>query len=332
MITTKWLYALIPLAVLAIGYAVGPHPEKPVYDKSLPAVPTDPDALEQHIFQNESRHRLKPGNEAQIVWADSSRRKTSYSVVYLHGFSASQEEGNPVHRVFASTYGCNLFLARLADHGIDTTEQLLLFTPDRVWRSAREALAIGRALGDSVVLISTSTGGTLALMLAAAYPEQVHALVNLSPNIAIRNPLAFLANNPWGNQLGQLVVGGQYQVINYPAERQPFWNGKYRIEAIAQLQELLETSMTRETFQRVSCPTLTLYYYKNEQEQDPTVRVSAMLEMHRQLATPPEKKWERAIPTAGNHVIGSALVSGDLPAVNAAIHEFAVRVLRMTPH
>jgi pimeloyl-ACP methyl ester carboxylesterase len=168
-------------------------------------------------------------------------------------------------------------LARLADHGVDTTEQLLLFTPDRLWQSGKTALAIGAAIGDKVILMSTSTGGTLALMLAATYPDKVHALINLSPNIEINNDMAFLANNPWGNQLARRVIGGDYQVINYPVERQAYWNGKYRIEAIAQLQELLETGMTAETFSAVKCPSLTLYYYKNEQEQDPTVRVAAML-------------------------------------------------------
>ncbi len=28
---------------------------------------------------------------------DSLKEKTEYAVVYLHGFSASQEEGDPVH-------------------------------------------------------------------------------------------------------------------------------------------------------------------------------------------------------------------------------------------
>jgi hypothetical protein len=141
--------------------------------------------------------------------------------------------------------------------------------------------------------------------------------------------MAFLANNPWGNQLARRVIGGDYQVINYPVERQAYWNGKYRIEAIAQLQELLETGMTAETFSAVKCPSLTLYYYKNEQEQDPTVRVAAMLDMHAQLGTPPDQKRALAIPTAGGHVLGSHLVSKDLPAVQTAIEQFTIEVLKM---
>ena len=112
------------------------------------------------------------------------------------------------HRRFAKEFGCNLFLSRLADHGIDTTEALLQFTPDRVWESAKEALAIGKKLGDKVIVLSTSTGGTLALMLAAEYPQDVFALINLSPNIAINDGAAFILNDPWGLQIARMVMGG----------------------------------------------------------------------------------------------------------------------------
>ena len=211
-------------------------------------------------------------------------------VVYLHGFSASQMEGDPTHRRFAKEFGCNLFLARLADHGVDTTEALLLYTPDRSWESAKEALAIGTKLGDKVILMSTSTGGTLALKLAAEYPEKVFALINLSPNIALRNGAAFIANDPWGLQIARLVVDGDYNVTDATEEESKYWNKKYRLEAVSQLEELVESTMTKDLFQRIKQPSLSLYYYKNEEEQDPQVRVSAMLKMNEQLATPADSR------------------------------------------
>jgi pimeloyl-ACP methyl ester carboxylesterase len=58
-------------------------------------------------------------------------------------------------------------------------------------------LAIGRQLGNKVIIMGTSTGGTNALQLAAAYPNDVEALILLSPNIAINDPNAWLLNNPW---------------------------------------------------------------------------------------------------------------------------------------
>lgn len=292
-------------------------------------VPTGADSLEAYIEKKERAHNLKPDNHARIVWADSARERTPYAVVYLHGFSASQKEGDPVHRRFASEFGCNLYLARMADHGIDTVEALINFTTDRWWASAREALAIGKQLGDKVILMSTSTGGTMALALAAAFPEDVHALINMSPNIAINNDAAFLLNNPWGLYIARLVTGGKYREWDAPAERRQYWYNKYRLEAAVELQEMLESKMTPETFRKVTQPCLTLYYYKDEAHQDPEVKVSAMLDMMSQLGTPDTQKRAVAIPDANAHVIGSSLVSEDVESVYNAMQAFAREVLKM---
>jgi pimeloyl-ACP methyl ester carboxylesterase len=320
------------LFFLSVVYLVGTKPSTPVFDSSLPLVPAGPSALEAYIEQNEAKHKLKADNEARIVWAnDSSKQKTEYAVVYLHGFSASQEEGDPVHQRFATQFRCNLYLARLADHGIDTTETLMNFTADRIWASAKEALMIGKQIGQKVILISTSTGGTLALKLAAEYPEHVHALINLSPNIRINNPAAFLLNDPWGLQIARMVMGGKYNNtdISTESERWQYWNGKYRLEATVQLQELIETTMTTETFQKVTQPSLTLYYYKNEQEQDPQVKVSAMLQMNKELSTPDSLKFAIAVPTAGAHVLGGAMASKDVESVYKEMEKFAIHTLNL---
>ena len=110
----KWFG--IFLLVLIIIYFLGPQPPTPKYNNELPNIPSDAMQLEQYITNNETKHKLKPDNEARILWYnDSTKEKTEYAVVYLHGFSASQEEGNPVHFEFAKKFGCNLYLARLAD-------------------------------------------------------------------------------------------------------------------------------------------------------------------------------------------------------------------------
>ena len=182
----RWIRILFAAFVLMfVAYIVGPHPSKPKYNSELPSVPSTAIALQQYISTKESAHKIKLNNEARIVWAnDSLKQKTEYSIVYLHGFSASQEEGNPVHRNIAKQFGCNLYLSRLAEHGIDTTDALINFTPDKLWESAKEAYAIGKQLGNKVILMGTSTGGTEALQLAAAYPD-VAGIILLSPNIAI---------------------------------------------------------------------------------------------------------------------------------------------------
>jgi pimeloyl-ACP methyl ester carboxylesterase len=312
---------LVVVIVLVIIYAVGPRPSTPVYNTQLTAAPSIDSGLEKYISQQEAQHKIKPDNEARIVWAnDSLKQKTEYAIVYLHGFSACQEEGNPVHRQLAKEFGCNLYLSRLSQHGIDTTDALYYMTAENLWESAKQAYAIGKQLGNKVILMGTSTGGTLALQLAAAYPE-VAGLVLLSPNIAINDPNAWLLNNPWGLQIARLVKGSKLNTAgNDTPEYKQYWNKQYRLEATVQLEELLETSMNNATFSAVKQPTLTLYYYKDEQHQDPVVKVSAMKEMMAHLGTPEAQKKMIAIPNAGSHVLGSPIQSKDIISVekNAA--------------
>jgi esterase/lipase len=329
MSTRRWIKISFPFLLLTGLYFVGPVPDAPTYNPDLPVVPEQAADLESYLAENEHHHKLKPDNEARIIWSDSTRRKTEFAVIYLHGYSASQKEGDPVHRRFAREFGCNLFLSRLSDHGVDTTDALYYFTADRLWNSAKQALAIGSRLGEKVIVMGTSTGSTLGLKLAAKYPDKVHALINLSPNIAINDPAAFILNDPWGLQIARMVMGGKYRDTGASEQESKFWNSKYRLESLVQLEELLETTMNEATFRQVSQPSLTLYYYKNEQEQDPQVRVSAMLEMHRHLSTPDSMKLAIAIPSAGAHVIGSSLTSQDVEGVYSAIEAFALTKLGM---
>ncbi len=325
----RWIKILLYLlGILIIVYLFGPQPDTPKYSTAMPLVPTSGE-LDKFIAANEAMHKLRPNNQARIVWAnDSLKQKTEYAMVYIHGFSASQEEGNPVHRNIAKQFGCNLYLSRLAEHGIDTTEQLMNLTADNYWESVKEALAIGRQLGNKVILMGTSTGATQALQLAAAYPNDVAALVLYSPNIAINDNNAWMLNNHWGLQIARLVKGGNY---NDPEDDRTiykqYWNKPYRLEAIVALEEMLETTMTKKTFSKVTQPVLLLYYYKDEQHQDDVVKVSAMKEMFTQLATDTLNKRAIALPNTGDHVMASPIKSKDVESVERETKKFLEEVM-----
>ena len=327
----KWLWA-IP-AVLVIVYLLGPCPASSDYSKQMPSIPISAAQLEQYVKSNEAMHKLKPDNEARIIWAnDSSKAKTEYAIVYLHGFSASQAEGDPIHRDIAKEFGCNLYLSRLAEHGIDTPDAMIHLTVDEYWESAKQALAIGRQLGKKVILMATSAGGALALKLASDFPDDVQALVLLSPCIAINDQFAWLANNHWGLQIAHAVIGSDYIDSKdlRPINKQ-YWYTHYRAEAVAALEEMLETAMNKETFQKITNPVELLYYYKDEIHQDSTVKVSAMIKMFDELGTADSLKRKMAMPNTGTHVIGSYIKSHDVAGVQTEIEKFLKEVLHLKP-
>ena len=312
---------ILSILALFVIYFLGPQPPKPELNEVLPTVASI-NALDAYITSMEAPYKIKPNNEAKIIWADSSKTQTEYAIVYLHGFSASQMEGDPVHQNIAKQFHCNLYLARLAEHGIDTTEDLMNLTAEKYWESAKLAYAIGKQIGKKVILMSTSTGGTLALQLAANYPE-IAGLILYSPNIEVFNPSAPLLNNPWGLQIGRTVLKSNYVDIKYKDSAYPkYWNTHYRIEAVVALQNLLEATMTETTFKKIHQPTLALYYYKDEAHQDNVVKVKAIQKMMQQIVTPANLKMEMAIPNAGNHVIASPIVSNDIVSVEKATAKF----------
>lgn len=314
--------------VMTIVYLFGPAPSKPIFSEVLPSIDSTIN-LDEYVHTMEQSHKTKQNNQARIIWADSTHKLTEYAIVYLPGFSASQMEGDPVHRQIAKKFNCNLYLARLAEHGIDTTEEMINLTAEKYWESAKQAYAIGKQLGKKVIIMSTSTGGTLSLQLAATYPE-IAGLIMYSPNIAVNNPAAPLLDNPWGLQIGRMVMKGNYVNVAYTDSAYPkYWNTHYRIEAVVALQNLLEATMTTALFSKVHQPTLALYYYKNEKEQDHVVKISAIKEMFASISTPDSLKVLKAMPNTGNHVLASPILSKDIEGVEKETVQFmATKIIK----
>ena len=274
---------------------------------------------------------IKPDNQARIVWFDSLHKtKTPISIVYLHGFSASQEEGMPLHRDFARRYGCNLYLARLYEHGLENKEAFIDMTPEKLLQSAKEAVAIGKQLGDKVILMSTSTGGTLSLYIASGNPD-IHALICYSPNIDIYDKTSFLLTGPWGLQLARLILGSDYYNFSGPPGTLNYWITRYHIEGLIALKSLLNFSMKKEVFEKVKTPVFLGYYYKDEQNQDNVVSVPAMLTMYDELGTPKELKRKACFPEARTHPIASRIWSQDVKNVEVQTFRFAEEVLDLKP-
>jgi esterase/lipase len=322
----------IGLLLLAVAYLLGPKPPKPELNKNLPSSSASLSNIEEYIQKNDEGLSLKPDNESRIFWAqDSVHERTEFAVLYLHGFSASWYEGYPAHVNFARHFGFNLYIPRLASHGLETEDPLIDMTPDRLWESAKNALMVARSIGKKVIIMSTSTGGTLALKLAADFPEYVEGLILYSPNIRINNGAAFMLSKPWGLQIGRKANGGKYRVTNDDPDAKEcrYWNCRYRMEATVYLQQLVEATMKKETYKNVTAPVFLGYYYKDEENQDETVKVDAMLKMFDQLGTSPERKIKVAFPDAGDHVIACELTSGSVEQVVNETIQFGEEIMNL---
>lgn len=304
---------ILAIIVILIGaYFVGPKPETPVLTPSASwtDIPDSVSQIDAYIAAKESKTILKPGNEARVIWVDSTQpTKTKIVFMYVHGFSASPMEGDPLHREVAKKFDANLLLARVAGHGVpDSDSTFATVTADEYYQSVENYYAIAKKLGDEVVVLGTSFGGAMSLVLAANHPE-IKALMLYGPCIAIKDPNATLLDNPWGLQMAHLITGSDYRDIPVMAPgHAENWSLHYRLEGVVAVQNLLTHAMTKEVFEKVKIPVFLGYYYKDEEHQDNVVSVDAMKVMFEQVGTPAGLKKSEAFPNSGNHVITSNLL------------------------
>lgn len=298
---------------LIFVYFVGPRSDKAMFDSTLPSVSADVVQLEKDIQTSESKFSLKPDNEARIIWADTAKKqKTKYSMVYIHGFGATWAEGDPIHKQLAKKYGCNLYLARLYDAGVKDPDAFEDLTPENFLAGAKHALAVGKALGDSVIVIGCSAGGLLSAYLAAEHPD-IKALILYSPCFKV-NGLE-MATGPWGEQLLAQIGGTHRDITHYAPDRANYWLTRYHTNGVLTLQKTMDAIVQPEVFAKIKVPVLMLYYFKDEENQDKVVSVEAMMKAFDELGTPASLKRKVALPNTADHVIASYFTSKDLEGV-----------------
>lgn len=213
---------------------------------------------------------ITPGVEKRMVWAGVPGQKTALSIVYIHGFSATSEEIRPVPDDVAKALGANLFFTRLTGHGL-TGEALANARAGDWLEDMAEAMDIGRRTGERVLVISTSTGATVAA-LAAADPELskgLAGLVMISPNFGIRNPAAQLLDMPLARWWGPLVAGAERSFAPANADHGKYWTTSYPTTALFPMAALIRAARS-EDYTKASVPALFIYS-ESDQVIDPTV-------------------------------------------------------------
>lgn len=186
------------------------------------------------------------GTDKRVRWqAGAHGRRTAISVVYLHGFSATRREIAPVPERLADCLGANLFETRLNGHGL--SRDALAGVQAESWLAdGAEALAVGRAIGDTVVLVGTSTGATLALAMAD-HPDfaAVGGLVLISPNFGLRDRSSEMLTGPGGPLLARLLAGETHSWTPANELQARFWTTRYPVAALVEMMRLVDAVRER---------------------------------------------------------------------------------------
>lgn len=219
-------------------------PEEPVdrvisFDEA--SLPADAADLPGWLAGREARFAdIRPGEEKRIVWAGAPGAKTPLAVIYIHGFSASSEEIRPVPDDVAAALGANLFFTRLAGHGRSGPAMAEPVAGDWIEDMA-EAIAIGRRLGERVLVIATSTGGTLAAIAATdpVLSRDMAGIVMISPNFGVRRLEGRLLDLPFLRFWGPWVTGPElgFEPANEGQARH--WTTRYPTLAVMPMSGLV---------------------------------------------------------------------------------------------
>ncbi|MEM9247641.1 MAG: alpha/beta hydrolase [Pseudomonadota bacterium] len=253
----KWALAFL---VLAGGLAWVLGPREPV-DRTAEFDPAAlSDDLDAWLAQREAEvPDLRAGAEKRIVWAGTPGERTALSLVYVHGFSAAAEEIRPVPDLVAAALGANLHYTRLTGHGRDGSAMAEATAGDWV-RDLAEAVEIGRRIGERVVLIGTSTGGTLIALAAheAALGRDVAGLVFVSPNFRVSAAGSGLLTAPWARSWVPLLIGAERAFVPHNPRQAAHWTTRYPTEAVIPMAALVAHVRDLD-HDAVSLPALFLY-------------------------------------------------------------------------
>lgn len=289
-------------AALLVGLALLLYLTTPPALVNAATVPNLPADLESYLAEREkqvdSDFALVPGTEKRVVWREPGQR-TEYAVIYLHGFSATRQETAPLAEQIAAALGANLFETRLTGHG--HSERPMHGVQAEAWlQDAVEALSIGARIGDKLVVIGTSTGGTLAL--ATAEHESAAAvtdLVLISPNLQPADRRSNWLTRPLGPLLAQLISGDTRSWTAHNEQQERYWSTSYPTTAVVEVMRLVDfvrnrlpmsvpqdllvivspddsvvsAEVTKQAFERIDAPKQSLVEF--EQAQDPSRHVLA---------------------------------------------------------
>jgi alpha-beta hydrolase superfamily lysophospholipase len=317
--------AIVSLA-LAGAYWLGPRNAfGPMVPSPRPEPPKDLAVLADWIQQSESAYPdIKPGNAKSIVWVGTPGSRTHWSVVYIHGFSASPLETAPLAETVAKQLGANLFNTRLSGHGRADGNAMGLASVQDWMADTLEAVQIGQALGERVLLVSCSSGSTLATWLGtSADAARVNAHVLISPNYGLRDKRSEIINAPWGQKIALWLEGSTHSWKPESAAEANAWTSSYPTQALFPMMALVK-QVRESDLSRFQAPALVLF-----SERDETVDPAEIRSAFARLGS----SHKSIVPVSYSQSRGQHVLAGTIkdPAAVAPMADTIVRWIQSLP-
>lgn len=311
--------AVIIIAGLGLALVYQRRPDLALEVK--PKLPADVDIGSVEIFLAAKEKKAGPMREGlakQIVWADPAKpSRTAIAVVYIHGFSASPAEMRPLPDRVAEGLGANLFLTRLAGHGLQDPDALGRATLGDWTADVEEACAIGRLLGEQVIVIATSTGASLVTWALArpGLSEQISAAILLSPNYGVQASGSFLLAGPFAARIAHLVIGPRRGFEPVNALNAHNWTTDYPVEALIPMAQAVRLAAFSPV-DEIRVPAFFVYSTK-----DKVVRPELTTEIALRWGGPQDRFDPGITGDANNHVIAGDTYSPQTtePVVSAIL-------------
>ena len=245
--------------IAAILFLTGPRVriDETISPKTLPL------DIEAYLNLNERRFPdIISDTRKTVIWAEKANEQTEFSVVYIHGFSATRKETEPLSNLVAENLGANLFYTRLTGHG--RTGQAMADASVNDWlNDVVEAYEIGRLLGKKVVMIGCSTGGTCLAWLAHRAAtlggmDALYACIYLSPNFRPQNRFSAMLTWPWGRQIARIVIGKERAVTPENKGHEQYWTTRYPVAALLPMMGLVKL-VEKLDLSKICIPSLVIY-------------------------------------------------------------------------
>ena len=211
---------------------------------------------------------IKEGVEKKVIWAEEINKKTPISIVYIHGFTASSEEVRPLPDKIANDLNANLFFTRLTGHGRNPTAMETCSIPNWM-KDLHEAIEIGSRIGEKVILMSSSTGGTISVTSALdkEVSQKILGYIFMSPNFGINNKFANMISWPFSEYWLKLILGKNIKHNARNNLNKKFWTMSYPTNALIPMGKLIK-EVNKKDFSTVDKPAL-FYFSMEDKVVDP---------------------------------------------------------------